>query len=180
MATVGYARVSSIGQSLDVQLEALAGCDKIFSEKKSGVDRSRPQFKACMEYLREGDTLKVTKFDRLARSAAHLLSIIQTLSEKNVSLVVIDQNLDTSTSTGRAMVGMMAVFAEFELDIRAERQADGIKSAKQRGVQFGRKPKLDPARHDDLRADRQSGMLIKDIMDKYSISKARVYQILSA
>ncbi len=180
MAIVGYARVSSIGQSLDVQLEALAECDKIFSEKISGVDRSRPQFAQCMDYLREGDTLMVTKFDRLARSAAHLLSIIEELAAKQVGLVVIDQNLDTSTSAGRAMIGMMAVFAQFELEIRAERQADGIKAAREKGVVFGRKPKLDPARHDELRADRDGGMLIRDIMSKYAISKARVYQILAA
>jgi DNA invertase Pin-like site-specific DNA recombinase len=85
MTTVGYARVSSVGQDLEVQLEKLSGCDKVFKEKRSGVDAGRPELERCIEYLREGDTLLVTKIDRLARSTSDLYRIVSTLAEKGVA-----------------------------------------------------------------------------------------------
>ena len=85
MTTVGYARVSSTGQDLSVQLEKLGGCDKVFKEKRSGVDTGRPELKRCLEYLREGDTLLVTKIDRLARSTSDLYRIISELTEKGAA-----------------------------------------------------------------------------------------------
>jgi hypothetical protein len=108
MTTVGYARVSSLGQELAVQLEKLKGCDKIFKEKRSGVDAGRPELKACLEYLREGDTLLVTKLDRLARSTADLYRIVSQLSERGISFKVADdpsiekgypRSIETSGST---------------------------------------------------------------------------------
>src|SRR5215467_9777053 len=98
MATVGYARVSSIGQSLDAQLEKLKSCDKIFKEKRSGVDVGRPALKQCLEFLREGDALLVTKIDRLARSTADLYRIVSELGEKGVSFKVVDDpSIDTTS-----------------------------------------------------------------------------------
>ena len=101
MAKVGYARVSSVGQSLDVQREKLGGCDKLFEEKRSGTTDARPMLKQCLGYVREGDQLIVTRIDRLARSTLHLCQIAETLRKKGVDLVVLDQNIDTSDATGR-------------------------------------------------------------------------------
>jgi DNA invertase Pin-like site-specific DNA recombinase len=143
MTLVGYARVSSVGQSLDIQLEKLKGCDKVFKEKRSGVDTGRPALKQCLEFLRDGDTLLVTKIDRLARSTSDLYRIVSELTEKGVSFKVLDDpSIDTTSRTGKLVMGILALIAEFENDIRRERQMDGIAKAKDRGVKFGRKREL--------------------------------------
>ena len=134
MAKVGYARVSSVGQSLDVQREKLGGCDKLFEEKRSGTTDARPMLKQCLGYVREGDQVIVTRIDRLARSTLHLCQIAETLRKKGVDLVVLDQNIDTSDATGRLLFNMLGAIGQFETQIRAERQMDGIKKAKNRGV----------------------------------------------
>jgi DNA invertase Pin-like site-specific DNA recombinase len=146
MTTVGYARVSSLGQDLAVQLQKLKGCDKIFKEKRSGVDTGRPDLKACLEYLREGDTLLVTKLDRLARSTADLYRIVSQLAERGISFKVVDDpSIDTTSRTGKLIMGILALIAEFENEIRRERQQDGINKAKADGVRFGPKPLLTTA-----------------------------------
>ena len=129
MAHVGYARVSSVGQSLDVQLDKLKFCDKIFEEKQSGSSNNRPRLKDCLEYVREGDTLIITRLDRLARSTLHLCQIASELEKKGVNLRVLDQSIDTSDATGRLLFNMLGAIAQFETEIRAERQMDGIKKA---------------------------------------------------
>jgi DNA invertase Pin-like site-specific DNA recombinase len=138
MARVGYARVSSVGQSLEVQLDKLAhcACDKTYQEKKSGSGDGgkRPGLEACLEYVREGDTLLVTRLDRLARSTLHLCQIAAELQRKGVELQVLDQQIDTATSTGRLLFHMLGAIAQFETEIRAERQRDGIEHAKARSV----------------------------------------------
>ena len=178
MALVGYARVSSVGQSLDVQLDKLKHCDKIYQEKKSGTSDKRPQLGACLEYVRESDTLVVTRLDRLARSTLHLCQIADELSRKGVSLQVLDQNIDTSDATGRLLFNMLGAIAQFETEIRAERQMDGIQKAKQRGVRFGRKKSLTDGQAAELRRRREQGELIKTLMKDYDISKATVYRYL--
>ncbi len=143
MSVVGYARVSTVGQSLDVQLEKLKPiCDKVFREKKSGTTAQRPQLKACLNYLREKDTLVVTKLDRLARSTFHLTQIAESLKEQGIGLKVLDQAIDTTTPTGKLLFDVLAAISEFETAIRKERQMEGIDQAKKRGVRFGRQPKL--------------------------------------
>src|SRR5262245_14319530 len=123
MTIVGYARVSSSGQDLEVQLEKLKDCHKLFKEKHSGVDAGRPEQKMCLEYLREGDTLIVTKLDRLARSTSDLYRIVSELAEKSVQFKVLDDpTIDTSSRTGKLVMGVLALIAEFENDIRYERQ----------------------------------------------------------
>ena len=151
MAVVGYARVSSVGQSLDVQLDKLQHCDKIFQEKRIGMSNARPRLKACIEYVRDGDTLVVTRLDRLARSTFHLCQLAEQLKKKEVNLQVLDQNIDTSDATGRLLFNMLGAIGQFETEIRAERQMDGIQKAKARGVQFGRKKKITTAQCQDLR-----------------------------
>lgn len=178
MALIGYARVSSVGQSLDVQLDKLAHCDKIFEEKKSAASGKRPRLEACLEYVREGDTLIVTRLDRLARSTLHLCQIADELQRKNVHLQVIDQNIDTSDATGRLLFNMLGAIAQFETEIRAERQMDGIQKAKDRGVQFGAQRKLTDEQVAELRQRRANGELIKVLMADYGVSKATVYRYL--
>ena len=103
MALIGYARVSSVGQSLDVQRDKLSHCEKVFEEKKSGASGKRPRLEACLEYVRAGDSLVITRLDRLARSTLHLCQIADELQRKGVYLQVIDQNIDTSNATGRLL-----------------------------------------------------------------------------
>lgn len=179
MTTVGYARVSTTGQALDVQLAKLKDCDKVFKEKRSGIDAGRPELKRCLEYLREGDTLLVTKIDRLARSTSDLYRIVSQLAEKGVQFKVLDDpTIDTSSRTGKLIMGILALIAEFENDIRHERQMDGIARARERGVKFGRRRILMPetiARIKDLRS---GGMTVPAIMGQTGLSKASVYRAL--
>ena len=181
MAIVGLARVSSIGQSLDVQLDKLKafGCEEIFKEKQSGITADRPALKECRKYLRKGDVLVITKLDRLARSTFHLTKIAEELREKGVELVVLDQSIDTSTPTGKLLFNVLASIAEFENQIRRERIFDGVQKAKERGVRFGRKPKLSKNQIAELRLKRNKGFLIKDLMVEYGLSKASIYRHLS-
>lgn len=178
MAIVGYARVSSVGQSLDVQLDKLKHCDKIFEEKQSGSSNKRPRLKACLEYVREGDTLVVTRLDRLARSTLHLCQVADQLKRKRVNLQVQDQNIHTGDATGRLLFNMLGAIAQFETEIRAERQMDGIENAKARGVRLGRKKSLTEQQCSELRQKRKQGVLIKTLMKDYNLSKASVYRYL--
>lgn len=179
MALVGYARVSSVGQSLDIQLEKLAHCDKVFQEKKSGTSDKRPRLQECLEYVREGDTLVITRLDRLARSTLHLCQIADELQRKKVNLKVIDQNIDTGDATGRLLFNMLSAIAQFETELRSERQVDGIQKAKERGVRFGRQGKLTAQQIAEMRQRRKQGILIKTLMKDYGISKASVYRYLN-
>ena len=180
MTTVGYARVSSTGQDLGVQLEKLQGCGRVFKEKRSGVDAGRPELKRCLEYLREGDTLLVTKLDRLARSTSDLYRIAQ-LVEKSVQFKVLDDPaIDTSSHTGKPVMGILALIAEFENDIRRERQMDGIRKAHDRGVRFGRKPLLVSQTIQQVRKLRKAGKTVPEIMRQTDLSKASVYRALGA
>lgn len=179
MALIGYARVSSVGQSLDVQLDKLQHCDKIFQEKVSSISVKRSRLQACLEYVRDGDTLIITRLDRLARSTLHLCQIAEELQRKNVDLQVIDQNIDTSDATGRLLFNILGAIGQFENEIRAERQMDGILKAKARGVQFGRERKLSHEQVVELKRRRENGELVKYLMADYAISKATLYRYLS-
>ena len=181
MPTVGYARVSSTGQDLGVQLEKLKGCDKVFKEKRSGVDAGRRELRRCLEYLREGDTLLVTKIDRLARSTADLYRIVSSLADKGVQFKVIDDpSIDTTSRTGKLVMGILALIAEFENDIRRERQMDGIKKAQERGVRFGRKRRLVPETIGQIRKLRDAGLTVPAIIARTKLSKASIYRALGA
>ncbi len=179
MALVGYARVSSVGQSLDVQLDKLKHCDKIFQERKSGSLDKREKLMACLEYVREGDTLVVTRLDRLARSTLHLCQTADELQRKGVNLQVLDQNINTNDATGRLLFNMLSAIAQFETELRSERQMDGISKARERGVNFGRKKKLTRQQIAELSHRRNQGDLIKTLMKDYSLSKATVYRYLN-
>lgn len=144
----GYARVSSTGQNIELQIDALTtyGCEKIFKEKISGRKKeNREQFKRLMETVKEGDTIVVTKLDRMARNTRDALETIESLRERGVALVILNmggQVVDTSTPVGKMMVTMLAAIAEFEADMIRERQMEGIQAAKERGAFRGRVPKF--------------------------------------
>lgn len=178
MALVGYARVSSVGQTLAVQLDKLQQCDKIFQEKVTGVTDKRPQLQACLEYVRQGDTLVVTKLDRLARSTLHLCQIAEELERKQVALQVLDQNIDTNSATGRLLFNMLGAIAQFETEIRAERQREGIQKARERGVKFGKQKTLNQEEVVELQKRRRQGVLIKTLMRDYGLSKTSIYRYL--
>jgi len=179
---VGYARVSSAGQSLDVQLDKLKayGCTRVFSEKRSGRQAdSRPELQSCLAFLREGDTLVVSRLDRMARSILDLAKIADQLKKKGVALKVLDQALDTGTSEGRLMFSLLASFAEFENDIRAERQADGIAKAKERGVVFGRKRALTPEQCKRIKVLREEeNFSVPQLAERFNVGIATVYRAL--
>jgi len=178
MTRIGYARVSSVGQSLAVQRDKLSTCDKIYEEKKSGTTGTRPRLGDCLEYVRDGDTLVVTRLDRLARSTLHLCQIAAELQRKGVALQVLDQQIDTTTSTGRLLFHMLGVIAQFETEIRVERQRDGIENAKARGVPFGRRKALTRQQIAALHKERRHGTPIRTLMRDFCISKATVYRYL--
>lgn len=166
MALVGYARVSSVGQTLDVQLDKLKNCHKIFQEKLSATTAKRFRLRTCLEYVREGDTLVITRLDRLARSTLDLCQIALELERKQVNLQVLDQNINTSDATGRLLFNMLGAIAQFETEIRAERQMDGIRKAKQLGVKFGRKSSLTSKQITEVQQKRKQGIMIKEVSNK--------------
>ena len=181
MAIVGYARCSSVSQSLAVQLDVLNdyGVDVVYSEKQSATSTNqRHELKRCLDYVRSGDTLVITKLDRLARSTFDLTNIAKQLEEDGVDLVILEQNIDTSTSTGRLLFGMLGVIAQFETEIRRERQLSGIAKALENGVKFGAKSKLSEEQVNQMVLDRQEGMLIRECAVKYNISNDSVYRLM--
>jgi DNA invertase Pin-like site-specific DNA recombinase len=176
---VAYARVSTQDQDLTIQRNRLAHCEKLFAETAGGASDHRPQLQACLDFLREGDTLVITRLDRLARSTLHLCQIGDLLAQKGVHLTVLDQPLDTHTPTGRLLFGMLSVIAQFELELRAERQREGIAKAQRAGVHFGRTKALTPAQAATLRAQRAAGVTLGELMQQYGIGKTAVYRYLN-
>ncbi|MGY3932859.1 resolvase domain-containing protein [Aeromonas encheleia] len=179
MALVGYARVSTVGQSLDTQLQALAECNKIFQEKVSGACDDRPQLTLLLEYVNEGDVVMVTKLDRLARNTRHLLEISDYLQHRQVALRILNQGIDTSTPTGKLMLTMIGAIATFERELMLERQAEGIELAKRRGVYKGRKPTA-MAKGDEVLALVEQGLPRAEIARLTGISLSSVQRILRA
>lgn len=179
MARYGYARVSSTDQDLGIQKVALraAGCDVVRAEKKSGIRRDgRNELALLLEFLREGDELVVTRIDRLARSIGDLQDIVRTLKAKGVALRATEQPIDTSTAAGKAFLDMLGVFAEFETNLRRERQLEGIAAAKGRGVYKGRRPSIDADEVRRLHEEEKIGPAA--IARRLSIGRASVYRIL--
>lgn len=180
MSIVGYARVSSAGQSLDVQREQLlaAGAEQIFEEKRSGTTtEGREQLEAALRYVRRGDVFLVTRLDRLARSLVDLRRIVDTLTEKGVGFRCLQQHIDTTSSEGRLMLNLLGSFAEFETEIRKERQADGIAKAKAAGRYRGRPKAIDPEQIAALKAE---GLGASAIAKRLGIGRASVYRALSS
>jgi DNA invertase Pin-like site-specific DNA recombinase len=176
---IGYARVSTSDQNCGLQEAALkaAGCSVIRSEKKSGTTvEGRTELETVLSFLRAGDTLVVTRLDRLSRSVRDLAVIVDRLVEKGAHLKATEQPVDTSTASGRAFIQMLSVFAEFETALRRERQMEGIEKAKKSGVYKGRKPSVPTDRVRELRAD---GVSPTEIARELGVGRASVYRVLS-
>lgn len=177
---IGYARVSTTGQSLDIQLEKLAGCNRIYKEKASAASTNgRPELKTALDYVREGDVFVVSRLDRLARSVTDLAEITRTLEAKRVDLVVLDQLIDTTTPAGRLLFHILGSIAEFEREIIRERATEGRARAKADGVKFGARPKLTTKQLEALKAEFMApGTSKREIAAKYGISRSTAYRLV--
>ncbi len=175
----GYARVSSDDQNLEVQEAALraAGCQTIWSDKRSGTTtEGRAELNRLLELVRRGDTVIVTRIDRLARSIADLAAIVRTLEREGVALRATEQPIDTSNAAGRCFLQMLGVFAEFETNLRRERQLGGIARAKTLGRYQGRKRSIDVER---VRKLREAGLTPAQIAAELAISRRSAFRLLA-
>ncbi len=174
----GYARVSTEDQDLTIQRERLtaAGCHVVRTEKVSGTSlKGRTELASLLEFLREGDTLVVTRIDRLARSLKDLQDIVHDFKARGVALKATEQPIDTSTPAGKAFLDMLGVFAEFETNLRRERQMEGIARAKANGVYRGRKPTIDV---DRIKALKEAGVAPAAIARELNVARSSVYRAL--
>ncbi|WP_244271729.1 recombinase family protein [Pseudovibrio sp. Ad14] len=174
---IGYARTSTTDQNLDTQVHALeaAGCHLIRTEQKSaGTLKDRVELQTILDFIHSGETLVVTRIDRLARSMHDLQIIARRLQDKGAHLYATEQPVDTSTAAGKAFFDMLGVFAEFETSLRRERQAEGIAAAKKRGVYKGRPPQIDKTEIETRLASGQSPTIIAR---ELGISRGTVYKV---
>jgi DNA invertase Pin-like site-specific DNA recombinase len=180
MTVIGYARVSTTDQDLSIQKAALktAGCDVIRAEKRSGTTtKGRHELKTILDFLRDGDVLMVTRIDRLARSIGDLQDIVRAVRARGAVLKATEQPIDTSTAAGKCFLDMLGVFAEFETNLRRERQLEGIAKAKAAGVYKGRPPSIEPAQVRELKAQ---GHGPSEIAKRLKIGRASVYRALAS
>ena len=178
---IGYARVSTQDQNLDLQRDALAqeGCDKIFEDKASGADTERIQLVKMMEQLRVGDIVVVWKLDRLGRNLKHLIELVSDFDRMGVGLKSLKEDINTTTSTGKLVFNIFGALAEFERDIIRERTKAGLEAARARGRVGGRKRSLDDGQVQMLRAmARDKGVSIATICKQFDISRPTYYKYL--
>ena len=180
---IGYARVSTIDQNLDLQIDALtkAGCEKIYHDKMSGVKSARPGLEKVLEMSRPGDSLVIWRLDRLGRSLKDLIVIAETLKERSIGLRSLEEGIDTTTSTGILMFNLMSVLAEFERNLIRERSKAGLAAARSRGKLGGRPKTLTQSQQQlavKLYHDREHS--IKEICSMMSISKPTLYKYVAA
>lgn len=177
---VGYARTSTLDQkaSIEGQVRDLIdlGCEKVFKEQVSSVDvKNREQLALALDFIREGDTLVVTKLDRLARSTAHLVEIMQTIEAKKAGLRIVDLGIDTGTATGRLMLNVVSAIAQFEREIMLERQREGIEKARREGKYKGRPSEIDA---ENVLAMKDAGKSPTAIAKELGIARSSVYRVL--
>ena len=179
MAKVGYARVSSLSQSTDIQKEALtkAGCNPVRTEKKSGsTTEGRTELATIIDFLQEGDVLCVHKLDRLGRNTRDVLNLVHELSERGCSLQVLEPAIDTSGPMGAMMLTVLGMVSEMELGFIKERQRAGIEKAKAAGVYKGRPTSVD---HDKIKQLKAEGMGATAIARELGCSRGAIYKALS-
>src|ERR1700674_2508314 len=178
MPVIGYARVSTTDQDLSIQRAALkaAGCDVIRAEKRNGTTtQGREELRTVLDFLRDGDVLMVTRIDRLPRSIGDLQDIVRAVRARGASLKATEQTIETSTAAGKCLLDMLGVFAEFETNLRRERQLEGIAKAKAAGVYKGRPASIDPSEILRLKND---GSGPTEIAKRLNIGRASVYRVL--
>ena len=177
---IGYARVSTLDQNLDLQLDALKklGCDHIYEEKASGNTKERPELTHCLKSLRPGDTLAVWRLDRLGRSLQDLITIVKNLESSGVAFVSVTENIDTSTATGKLMFHVFGALAEFERNLIQERTQAGLTAARARGRVGGRKAVLDDKQRAQAKAMMADKSLsVGDIAKTMKVSRSTLYRI---
>lgn len=178
---IGYARVSTLDQNPQHQIDALkeAGCKKIFTEKISSASKKRKQLEEALNYMRQGDTLVVWKLSRLARSLTQMMSTVKDLEERNISLKVITQNIDTLTPEGRLFFHMNAAFDQFQREIIVDNTKAGLKSARKNGRIGGRPPLMTDEKRRTAKAllkDTENYPFISDIIKTLSIGRTTFYR----
>jgi DNA invertase Pin-like site-specific DNA recombinase len=176
---IGYARVSTMDQNLEVQLDELKthGCERIFTDKATGTNTARAGLTDVMEFVRDGDTLVVTRLDRFARSLTDLYALLEKLTTRGAAFHCLRQSIDTATSTGKLTLAILGAVAEFENDLRRERQRDGIEKAKARGIYQGRQVSIDREAVHRLAGE---GASASAIARQLNISRTSVYRIIEA
>ncbi len=181
---IGYARVSSTGQNLEAQIELLkqAGCEKIFTEKKSGRQmNNRTVLRDAMDFCRESDTFVVSRLDRCSRSVKDLHIIIDSLTSKGVHFKATEQDIiDTSTSTGRLIISILSSINSFQIDVQREMQMDGIKNAQRRGVKFGRESRFNQDKTIQAIEMQSQGMTNQEISDEFEIGRSTLLRYISS
>ena len=181
---VGYARVSTADQSLDMQIDSLkkAGCHQVFTDVASAVKSVRPGLEKALAYLREGDTLVVWKIDRLGRSLAHLVQTVDQLRERGVAFrSLTDAGLDTTTRNGKLLFNLFATLAEFERDLIRERTKAGLATAAAKGRRGGRRPVITSAKLDRaLRLIRDKNLTVREAAAVIGVGKTALYEALKA
>lgn len=180
---IGYARVSTIGQKLDRQIDNLtaAGAERIYQEKYTGTSRIRPELNNMLETLRKGDILVIDSLSRLSRTTKDLLQLIDRLTDIGVELVSLKENIDTQTPTGKFVLTVLAALSQMERDMIVERVNDGLNAARARGVQLGRKPKLEEDKRDAItKAVRSGAMSAGDASRAYGVSIRTIYRWMAA
>lgn len=177
---IGYGRVSTTDQNPDSQSDALnkAGVDQIFLDTYTGTKSSRPELDRMKEHLRPGDTIVITRLDRLGRSTKDLLNLVSDLKDQSVNLEVIEQSINTSTPEGKLFFTLVASFAEFEREIMRARTLDGLASARARGRVGGRKPVMSKAKIETAREMYSQGRYVKEIAEVLGVSRPTIYRAL--
>lgn len=178
MAIIGYARISTSDQSTDLQRDALlaAGCTRIFSDEMSGSRADRPGLSQALEYAREGDTLVVWRLDRVGRSVSHLIEVVGELERRGVALQSLNEQIDTSTPSGKLVFHVFSAIAEFERNLIRERVSAGLAAARKRGRIGGRPKAVDAAKARSIRAMKSQGLTTSEILESAQISRATLFR----
>ena len=178
---IGYGRVSTSDQNAASQQDALneAGCDKIYLETMAGTKKDRPELNKVLDILRSGDTLVITRLDRLGRSAVDLLNIVTTLEERGVDFEVLEQSINTKTPEGKMLFTIISSFSEFERAIMRDRTMDGLAAARARGRLGGRPPKFTPKQKAQIVRLYNDGMHVSEIMQMFSAARPTIYKVIN-
>lgn len=178
---IGYARVSTDDQNLDLQIDALkaAGCEQLHTDQASGAAKGRLGLEEALKYLRTGDTLVVWKLDRLGRTVKGLVELVESLHSKGVQFRSLTDGIDTSTAAGRFFFHVMAALAEMERELIRERTHAGLQAARARGRLGGRKPKMDASKIDVARRLLDSGVPAIEVAKNLGIGRATLYRALT-